>query len=94
VLTVEDWRIVRFYERVADQFFKAPMGVEKGAVPLTPRLEGYEAALRLYGYPESEWEFLVDGAVMLHRLVRKLDKVMWEFELGKPESAVRPEDVS
>jgi hypothetical protein len=94
-LTPDDWRIVRFYERVSDQFInQAPMGVEKGPVPLTPRLEGYEAALRLYGYPETQWEFLVDGALMLHRLVQGVDVVLWEYEMGKARHQVRPEDVS
>ena len=54
VLTPEDWRLVEFYQRVADQWInQTPMGVDKGPPILTPRLEGYEAALRLHGYPRS-----------------------------------------
>lgn len=71
------------------------MGGAKGEPPiLTPRLEGYEAALRIYGYPRSEWAWLVQGAATLHALVHGLDRVNWLLETGKQTQQITPEDVA
>jgi len=59
-----------------------------------PRLEGYEAACRLHGYPEEHWTWLVSGAVMLHRLLAKQDEVNWYRECGKSYREIGPEDVA
>jgi hypothetical protein len=85
-LTADDWRLVQFYLLVADQ-------VVAGMGDSMPRLEGYEAALRLYGYGEDEWPWLVAGAQMLHRLLAGQDDVQWHAECGKPYREIGPEDV-
>jgi len=95
-LTEDDWYLVAFYQRVSDQYFnQTPMGAEKGAPPvITPRLEGYEAALRLYRYPRAHWAWLVDGAVVLHRLVNEgTAKFPWLRETGKRFHELTPEDL-
>lgn len=56
---------------------------------LTPRLEAYEAAARIYGYPVSEHGRLIRGAITLHRLVHKIDKIDWFAELGQAFRSVR-----
>ena len=83
-LTDEDWVIVRFYCLVADQYVnQAPMGTGGGPPRLTPRLEAYEAVLRLHRYPESLHGWLSDGAVTLARLLVGTDVVNWPVEFGK-----------
>ena len=96
VLTSKDWAAVNFYRRVSDQYInQTPMGAGKNRPPvLTPRLEGYEAALRVGSYPRHLWEWLMDTAAMLHRLVREIDTVDWHMELGKSLRDVTPEDVT
>ncbi len=69
------------------------MGVEGGSPILTPRLEGYEAALRLHGYAESDWPWLVNWGQCIHRLVHKMERINWHQELGKSFAEVEPEDV-
>jgi len=59
-----------------------------------PRLEGYEAAFRLFGYPVDQREWLIGGAVMLHRLVSKQDEVNWWQECGKSYAMIGPGDVA
>ena len=95
-LTAEDWELIEFYSCVSDQWFnQTPMGGAKGQPPvLTPRLEGYEAALRIYGYDRALWPWLVRGASMLHGLVHGSDKVNWLRETGKQVYEVEPEDVA
>lgn len=101
VLTPEDWYLLGFYRRVADQWTNAaPMGTEKGAPPvLTANLPGYEAALRLYGYDPEDWPWLVDGAQMLHRIAHGIDgrgalrRDCWRL-LRRHFDTLTPEDVS
>ena len=63
------------------------MGTEKGAPPhLSPRLEGYAAALRVYGYPENLWDWLIRWATTLHGMVHGMTKVEvneWYAEFWK-----------
>ena len=80
-MTVEDWHLLEFYRRVSGQ------QTETGA----PRLEGYEATLRLYSYPENEWTWLVEGASFLNRILSS-KKVDWVGEFGKPYSQLSIED--
>lgn len=65
-----DWYILGFYRRVDDQYInQSPMGVAKDSpMCLTPRLEAWESALRIWGYPEDIWPWLVHWTVLLHRL--------------------------
>ena len=71
------------------------MGGAHGRPPvLTPRLEGYEAALRVGDYPRHLWEWYMDTAALLHRLFHKIEKVEWLIETGKSFHAVTPEDVA
>lgn len=70
------------------------MGTKDGKPLITPRLEAFEAALRLYQYPEAMWAWLTDGACLLMRLAHKIEEIDWYAELGKPFSAISPEDVS
>ena len=95
VLTPSDWVLIGFYRRVADQYInQTPMGVKDGPPITTPRLEGYEAALRLYGYDRCEWSGLVDGAVMLHRLAGDSKRVLaFLHEQGLRYQDIQPEDV-
>ena len=67
---------------------------------LTPRLEAYESALRLHGYPKEMWAWLAEWARVLHRLYHKLDVVDWRRETatkdnprGKSMRDVTPADV-
>ena len=60
---------------------------------LTPRMEGYEAALRLHGYPRELWPWLTEWARTLHRLFRKQDEVDWYSETGKTWGEITPDDV-
>lgn len=85
ILTSEDWYLISFYRLVAAQV--DGMGGR-------PRLEGYRAALDLYGYPRSHHTWLAAGAQMLHGLMTKQDKVAWQRETGKHYGQIRPEDVS
>lgn len=76
MLTPEDWYLVGFYTRVADQYTnQTPMGTEKGPPVLTPRLEGYAAALRLHRYQRADWSWLVEGASYLHRVVHGQERI-------------------
>lgn len=86
VLDDEDWYIISFYRLVSDQV----VAVGESALP---RLEGYEACLRLHGFPEHEHSFLTKNAVMLHRLLSKQDVVEWKLETGKSFGEIRPADV-
>jgi hypothetical protein len=76
--------VVQFYLTVQDQ-------VDMGGAP---RIEGYEAALRLHGWPRRHWSWLTTTAVQLHRLITKQDQVNWKLELGKRFADVTPEDVT
>ena len=58
-----------------------------------PRLEGYEAAARLFGYQKSEIGWLVTTACLIHRLVQRQEHVDWITETGKPYRLVGYEDV-
>ncbi len=95
VLTEEDWYLIRFYHYVEDQYInQTPMGGGPDSPPvLTPRMEAYEAALRLHGYPRELWPWLTEWARTLHRLFRKLDVVSWPKELGKSLRDVTPADL-
>jgi hypothetical protein len=59
---------------------------------LSPRLEGYEAALRIYGYPQMLHGWLTDWARFLHALCHDMDDVDWFTELGKPLNMTTYED--
>jgi hypothetical protein len=85
VLTWDDWYLISYYRHVKDQV--------EGMAGL-PRLEGYEAALRLYRYPNRHHEWLVTGAMALHALLIKQDTVHWQTETGKLMRDIRPEDVN
>ncbi len=76
-LTGEDWQLIEFYQLVHDQYInQTPMGTGPGSpLIMTPRLEGYEAALRMHGYPAEHWPWLAHWAAVLHRLVHKIDTV-------------------
>ncbi len=76
-LTDTDWYLVEFYRTVADQYInQTPMGAGEGQpMHLTPRLEGYEAALRIGGYPRELWRWLTHWAKVLHRFHRGLEKL-------------------
>ena len=66
VLDEAEWYIIVFFQRVQDQYInQTPMGTSDGTVICTPRLEGYEAALRLYEYPREDWAVLIDYATLL-----------------------------
>jgi len=82
-LTEEDWYVIGFYQKVADQVSSSGM----------PRLEGFEAGARLHGYPETHRTWLVSAAVMLHRLIAKQDEVNWCLECGKSYREIGPGDV-
>jgi hypothetical protein len=89
-----DWQVIGFYCRVRDQYDNlTPMGVEKGKpMALYPRIESYRAALELYGYPRTSWAWLTDGALLLHRLLHKLEHINWYAEFGKPLSQLSAGD--
>lgn len=71
-LTWEDWGIVSFYRRVADQVDnQTPFGLEKGGTLLVPRLEAWEAACRVWGVPKMEREHLISQARYLHDCVEE-----------------------
>jgi hypothetical protein len=89
VLSPEDWEIIGFYSRVQDQCINQNAG---GTPFMSPRLEGYEAAARIYGYDERDRRRLIEGALMLHRLVQKIDVVNWPQETGKDRRALTYED--
>lgn len=95
-MTADDWLAVRFYQIVRDQYInQTPMGTDKGKpLFLTLRLEAVESALRIYGYPRALWGWLTDIAVMLHRLVHKLDRVKFYEETGKYASDLTSEDLA
>lgn len=85
-----------FYQRVADQYVnQTPMGVKDGPPLVTPRMEGYEAVLRIYGYPEDMWVWLVDLAREFDSWVKNKARVrdlMGSFGFRYDE--VRMEDVT
>ncbi len=87
--------MIQFYRYVEDQYInQTPMGGGPDSPPvLTPRMEGYEAALRLHGYPRELWPWLTEWARTLHRLFRKQDVVSWPKELGKSLRDVTPADL-
>ncbi len=98
VLTEEDWYLIRFYHYVEDQYInQTPNGAGEGCPAIvTPRLEAYQAALEIHGYPRELWPWLTEWAKTLHGLHRKLDVVSaseWQRELGKPLWDVTPADL-
>lgn len=86
ILTREDWELVAFYRQCADQ-------VTVVGETVVPRLEGFEAAARLYMHPEELRPWLTEGACLLFRLLNDLETINWWEELGKPFHLVKPEDV-
>lgn len=68
-------------------------GKEGEPLVLTPDLAAWEAALRIWRYPRELWDWLVEGAVQLHNLVRGLDGIGWVPELKKDLREVQPEDL-
>lgn len=93
-LTAEDHYLLAFFRRVRDQYInQTPMGLKDAPSIVTPRLEAYRVALRLYDYPRALWPWLTDGALMVHRLCNHLDEVDWYAECGKGYGAVTFEDV-
>ena len=73
------------------------MGAGKDNPPiLTPRVEGYEAVLRLQGYPAPLWGWLSEWARVLHRMRHKLvtmTEADWLRATGKRWQDLRPEDL-
>lgn len=67
--------MIQFFRCVESQYInQTPMGAGRDTPPLlTPRLEGYEAALRLHRYPRELWEWLTHWAQVLHRFHRGLE---------------------
>jgi len=86
-LTVDDWNLIGFYATVADQVDVI------GETPV-PKVSSYVDILRMYGYPEADWPWLTAGAVLLHRLTYKLERVIWQQEAGKPFGEIQPWDVN
>lgn len=81
-LTGDDWLIVRFYQSVSDQWDNvAPMGVEKGPLPVFLRLEALRAELEIRDVPRHLWGWYTDGARLIHRLVHQLDRVDWHGDV-------------
>lgn len=73
-LTDDDWYLIDFYRTVQDQYINQG-DMEGGGALTTPRLEGYEAALRLGGYPKELWAWLTHWAHQLHRFHRGTEKL-------------------
>jgi hypothetical protein len=96
VLTPDDWELVQFCQRVTDQYInQTPMGAAEGPPILTPRLEGWRAVLRLYGYPRERWQELIDWGRMLDRLIKHPKSVPnFVLELGVPYDDITPEGVT
>lgn len=90
MLTVADWYLLDFYRVVEAQYInQTPMGAGKDSPPLlTPRLEAYEAALRMHGYPRDHWAWLSHWAFILHRLRHGLEKLT-----GRELRAITPANV-
>lgn len=89
VLTADDVYLLGFYRLVSDQYInQTPMGAGKDhPMVTTPRLEGYEAALRLYEYPREHWAWLTTWAIALHRFHKGLDELtLLEWQTITPES--------
>ena len=85
--------LLQFYQRIRDQYInQTPMGTEKGApMHLTPRLEGYRAALELYEYPRWLWEWLIEWGIAIHGMVHGMAPVTemdWMLEFGRPRRLV------
>lgn len=88
-LTGLDWYILNFYTRVQSQYInQTPMGTKDGHVIVTPRLEGFESALRIYGYPRPHWPFLVEWASFVLRVVHGTEEVV----MPRPWRLLQPED--
>jgi hypothetical protein len=95
ILTEGDWSFVLFYQRVADQYVnQTPMGIKDSPPLVTPRMEGYEAVLRVYGYPKDQWVWLVDLAREFDSWVKNKRRVVQFMDsLGYRWDDVRMEDV-
>jgi len=63
-LTAKDWYAVGFYRRVALQYVNQG-STKEGKTVLTPRLEGFRAALDVYEYARADWPWLTDWASFL-----------------------------
>lgn len=84
-----DWLIVNFFFLVRDQVVnQTPMGLDDGTCWITPRLEAWEAALRIYGIPEASHAAMIDGARFLHDAIH--DNIALERTASLPRSAFRP----
>ncbi len=92
-LTADDWHVLEFYRRVADQVInQAPFGTKDGSAYTTPRLEAYEAACRLHGVPEGDRPWLVETACWLHHAREKRHEFnSFEVRAMKPEDLAPPE---
>ena len=93
VLTEDDWLLVKFWERVRDEYRNQGDSTDKTVI-LTPSVAGYAAALRVYGYPRALWPWLMTGGMMLHRLIQKQDSVNWLKETGKHRYQIGLEDLT
>jgi hypothetical protein len=83
-----------FYRRVADLYHnQAQMATKVEEVVLTPDLKSWESVLRIYSYPKPLWDWLIDTALVFHRLVRGLDEVDWSTEFKKPYEHIEPEEL-
>ena len=81
ILTADDWQLVLFYRRVSGEYVNQCPGSPTPI--LTPRLEGYAVALKIYGYPRVLWHWLIDGGTLLHRLIHKQEDFDFQAEIPR-----------
>lgn len=92
-MTPLDLYVINFYRKVSDQYInQTPMGAKEPIV--TPRVEAWEAVLRLHNYPEQDWRWLLETGTLLHRLIHKMEQVDWMAETGKRYRDITSEDVT
>lgn len=95
-MTQDDWLAVAVFRAASDQYInQTPLGRGEGKPPiLTPRLEGWESALRLSNIEATPSD--IDAAVLLFHLVNGSEgwEINWIKETGKTQYEIEPEDLN
>ena len=84
-LQSDEWTTIGYLHHVRQLYRnQTPSGNANGACVLTPVLLDWEAALRIWKYPEEDWQQLVEDTMMLFYVVTeqvRAEKIDGEIEM-------------
>lgn len=82
--------MIQIYSFVRSQYINQnPFGESYSTV----RLEAVCLALELHDIPEGVRKHYAAAVVQFFNLVGGVERVNWQFEIGRPFNLIRPEDV-